>query len=261
MENPLSSTPLHSPSFLSQLEQEIEKLDLPNRKSGTSKDVLASKLKNLSIKVPILRKYAFSLFIQKKEEELLEALTHVWKNSQISDVMSWSLIQSEKFSSRFLHQHQNIFISWLDRVENWWHSDGLSSIYAKILEEELIADPERKFAFLFFQKLREWNTSSNPWKRRQSVVSLLYYSQQRITHLPYEQLISFVTPLLKDSEYYVQKGVGWTIREIYNIYPDKVKAFLKEHVREISPHAWLAATEKLDTKFKNKLLKMRKKKR
>jgi 3-methyladenine DNA glycosylase AlkD len=245
----------------SRLEKEILALDTSEKKPNTSKDFLSSKLKILNLKIPLLRKYSLKEIKNFSEAELLEFLDYVWQKSEVSEVLNWVLIQSEKFSSDFLIKNQHVFLNWVNRVENWWHSDGLSSLYVKILELELMKDTQRKFSFPFLENLKKWNSDPNPWKRRQSVVSLLYYSRSRFTHLPYEELLKFVTTLLKDSEYYVQKGVGWTIREIYNLYPEETRKFLKANAEHISPHAWLASTEKLEKKFRAELNTIRRTKK
>jgi len=106
--------------------------------------------------------------------------------------------------------------------------------------------------------LRKWNKARFHWKRRQSVVSLLEYAQKRKKVLPYKTLIEFINPLLKDEEYYVQKGVGWTLREIYNVFPQETLGFFYINLHNIKPLAYTAATEKLDKKTKKELNEKRK---
>lgn len=139
--------------------------------------------------------------------------------------------------------------TWVSRCDCWEHSDDLSKIFADTLEQ----NPD-----WVLPVLTKWNTAKNPWQRRQSVVSLLEYAQKRDKVLPYPTLISFIETLLDDDEYYVQKGVGWTLREIYNAYPKETLDFFKQRYQEIAPLAWSAATEKLDIKTKARLNQLRK---
>ena len=142
--------------------------------------------------------------------------------------------------------------TWVNRISCWEHSDDLSKIYATVVEE----NPE-----WIIPSLKNWNKSKNSWKRRQSVVSLIEYARKRKRVLPFNDLIGFVKNLLDDGDYYVQKGVGWTLREIYNVYPKKTLGFIETHLHEIRPTAYSSATEKLDKQTKNKLNKLRKEKR
>ncbi len=67
-----------------------------------------------------------------------------------------------------------------------------------------------------------------------------------------------VQPLLKDENYFVQKGIGWTLREMWNVYPTETLAFLKAHITDITATAFTAAIEKLDVTEKQQLKEMRK---
>ena len=106
--------------------------------------------------------------------------------------------------------------------------------------------------------LAAWNKAENLWKRRQSVVSLLYYSRTKMTYLPFSKLEALITPLLADKEYYVQKGVGWGLRELRNVYPKEAHAYLTKHIRAVSPIAFTIAVEKMAEKEKNILKALRK---
>ena len=138
---------------------------------------------------------------------------------------------------------------WITRCDCWEHSDDLSKIYAQICEE----NPDWVLPWL-----EKWNRSNNPWERRQSVVGLLEYSQKRQKVQSFKTLISFVTPLLDDSEYYVQKGVGWTLREIFNIYPEPTLKYLQKHAGRIPTAGYQAATEKLSKPDKAAINRLRK---
>ena len=67
-----------------------------------------------------------------------------------------------------------------------------------------------------------------------------------------------VKPLLKDSHVYVQKGVGWTLREMGNVYPAQTKKFVKQNCLKLSSIAFTTATEKWAEKEKAPLKQARK---
>lgn len=188
-------------------------------------------------------------FLFLNPDDVIEVLDYIWRNARFFEEMSQSIYFYEKKS---LTQKQfKIITGWIDRCDNWAHSDGLSSIYARALEE----NPD-----VVLPVLSDWNFDINPWKRRQSVVSLLYYARLRKKRLSFDRLIKPVTNLLADKEYYVQKGIGWTLREIYNCYPEPTLAFLKKNIKKISADAWQASTEKLTPDQKNQLISLRYKK-
>jgi 3-methyladenine DNA glycosylase AlkD len=64
--------------------------------------------------------------------------------------------------------------------------------------------------------------------------------------------------LLKDKEYYVQKEVGWTLREMHTVYPALTLPFLHKHIKNISAIAFTIVIEKMDEKTKKTLKTLRK---
>jgi 3-methyladenine DNA glycosylase AlkD len=142
-----------------------------------------------------------------------------------------------------------VIVKWQDKVNDWPLCDALAKIYTKIL---VVAHGK------VYAQLKKWNKDDDPWKRRQSVVSLLYYSRTKKDYLPFDKIEKLVTPLLEDKEYYVQKGVGWTLRELYNVYPKETLFYLTRHIKSISSIAFTIAIEKMNIKLKEQLKAHRK---
>jgi 3-methyladenine DNA glycosylase AlkD len=204
----------------------------------------------LIIRVPELRKLVKQgySFYHLEPSEILLIWDHVWKNTQYYEVAHQAL---------YYYQHKTLsklefskIKTWVGRCGCWEHSDDLSKIYAQVVEDN---------SALILPQLRKWNNSSSPWKRRQSVVSLIEYASKRKKILPYETLISFVAPLLSDQDYYVQKGVGWTLREIHNVYPTAALEFIYANLSSLTPIAFSTATEKVNKADKTKMKEERKK--
>ncbi len=103
----------------------------------------------------------------------------------------------------------------------------------------------------------KWNASKKPWFKRQSLVGLLFYSRFRKRKPAVKVLLKFIARHLDDEHYYVQKGIGWALRESWNVYPRETFAFLEKNAGKIPPVGWTAATEKLARKDKSRLTKLR----
>ena len=141
-----------------------------------------------------------------------------------------------------------VIVCWQEQVDDWGLCDALAKIYTKIL---VVAPRE------VYEQLKKWNTDENLWKRRQSVVSLLYYSRTKKQHPTFNQIRQLVTPLLADKEYYVQKGVGWCLRELHTVYPNETLPWLKQNIKLLSSIAFTIAIEKLDPVTVNELKAIR----
>lgn len=179
-------------------------------------------------------------------QTLIRIWDHIWRTSDLMEVMNQALYT---YQHRTLQKVEVIKIrAWIDRCSCWEHSDDLSKIYADVVEAN---------SDWMLPSLQRWNRSRNPWKRRQSVVALIEYASKRERFLPFETMITQVESLLDDADYYVQKGVGWTIREIGNAYPDQGAYFLERHAARLSPQAWSGATKNLDRAQKARLKALR----
>lgn len=221
--------------------KEIENLLVKNK--DVKRD--ACGLYRSKISVPVIRKALKNSrlsILRLSDSESLKAWDYVWTNSNHFEVMSMALYfyQGRDISRDDFQKIQ----TWSNRINCWEHSDDLSKIYADIVESH---------QNWIIPTLRKWNKSKNSWERRLSVVSLIEYSSKRKRILPFEELICFIRPLLQDQDYYVQKGVGWTIREIYNVYPNKTLEFIKENLFDIQPIAYSAAVARVDGDLKKEL--------
>jgi 3-methyladenine DNA glycosylase AlkD len=188
-----------------------------------------------------------------RPEQQLEIWDEIWQHSKLYEAMTQALyfISENKhvFDTKILF---TVSKNWVKKVDNWAHSDGLSDVFSYLLEKDT--------AFVYPQ-YKMWNTSENPWERRQSLVGLLEYSKKRKKVLPVNKLLPLVKQLLGDENYFVQKGLGWTLREIGNVYPKDTWDFLVKHHAKISAVAFSPAIEKLPIKEKEELKFLRKKNR
>jgi len=177
----------------------------------------------------------------------------IWKNNR----SFWVRIHAFFFLEQYVTKKELLpaiwqtSVSWQDEVDDWALCDSLAKLNTKALEA-LPVD--------VYSQLYRWNKDKNLWKRRQSVVSLLYFSRTKKVYLPFEKISALVEPLLADKEYYVQKSVGWALREMHTVYPAEMLPFLQRHIKEISAIAFTIAIEKMSGTGKDKLKQLRKKK-
>lgn len=214
-----------------------------------------SRLTFLDIKLPDIRRaYAdgFSFYSPGRKKEFdkneLKIFDYIWKHSQNFETLLICLFYLKSLPLTVRIKNRKLILSWLSRVDNWALSDEISGLFSEFLE----ADPRLLILY------KKWNKSKKPWERRQSLVGLLFYSRfRKRKHLTWPQIKSFLDPLLKDEDYYVQKGLGWTLREAYQWYPEPVFTYVEKNALIIDPVAWYACTEKMSKKQKNKLKQLR----
>jgi len=137
---------------------------------------------------------------------------------------------------------------WIDLVDNWDSSDELSAIYSRILE----VIPEKVYPVL-----AHWNRSTNAWRRRQSLVSLFYYSRSRRALLPAAKVFPLIERLIDDKDRFVQKAIGWTLREARGPYPEETIKFIEAYSTQLSAIAFAQASSKLPVALRAHLRSVR----
>jgi 3-methyladenine DNA glycosylase AlkD len=211
-----------------------------------------SRLKYHGLKVPLQRKIFNKGFSFVKSASEFKVWSDIFKSSDVFEAKTMALLFLRQQRDNLEHDLWPALKEWVIHVDNWAHSDELSYFYAILLEKNY-----KKFKPVFEQM----NKSKNPWLRRQSVVGLLNYSRMRKKYPPTPWMLKQIHNLLNDPHIYVQKGVGWALREIHNIDPKLQEAFIIKHLNKISPTAWYAATENYSATAKKKLVELRKKAR
>jgi 3-methyladenine DNA glycosylase AlkD len=190
-----------------------------------------SALEHLGIRFPALRtrvRKGFS-FYGLSSEKILAIWDGMWHTSPYGDVLFAAL----EYYAPLVRNDVGpalwpVMRTWHGRVDNWCHSDGLSSLYSWLLAGDHPA---------VYPQLEKWNRAAHLWPRRISLVSLIHYSGKNAVFLPLDRVLPLVTTCLRDEREYVQKAVGWVLREMAHAYPKEVRAYIDEHRAAMSPVA------------------------
>ena len=242
--------------YLTEVQSALKKLrGAPQPSKYLPENYIGSEYKyyeHYNIRVPVIRKlgqqgFSFSEFSIKEQWKIWD---YIWQNSDVFDLSLIAIHFVNKRPIEELYSNRKKLLRWVKRIDNWALSDEYSNVMAKLNEYK-----SAEFKNIF----DKWNNSSNPWERRASMVGLQYYSQMRKKYVPYKTIIKMVDPHLEDNHYYVQKAVGWTLRECWNVYPKQTYEYLQKNAHLIPPGGWTAATEKLSKRDKGRLTKLRKK--
>jgi 3-methyladenine DNA glycosylase AlkD len=81
------------------------------------------------------------------------------------------------------------------------------------------------------QLLLRWSRSENLWKRRTSIISQLGF--KRDTDL--ELLYACIEPSISSKEFFLQKGIGWALREYAWTDPKEVIRYVRKNESRLSP--------------------------
>ena len=137
---------------------------------------------------------------------------------------------------------------WLeDGIGNWAHTDILSGrALSYIIINKIIK----------IESLKEWTGSASKWKRRAVPVTLIDVID---TDVPLKKLFNIIEPLMSDTEKFVQKGLGWFLREAWKVYPEETEDFLLKWKDTCGRIIIQYATEKMDKENRSRFRRVKKK--
>lgn len=191
-------------------------------------------------------------FSQLPHKEQAAIWTYIFKNTEYLGIGHLAISHFKGFQnkkSHSLYQYWPMLRTWASKIENWAHADMLASIYCDILSEA----PDK-----VYPELKKWSKHKSPWMNRMAIVSLLYYYNPKRVLLPFKDIIELVEPHLKKDHYYLQKAIGWNLRELSRAYPKEHWTFLNKHLLDLSSTAFTTATEKVSKDKKEPLKQKRK---
>jgi 3-methyladenine DNA glycosylase AlkD len=211
-----------------------------------------SHLEHLGISFPNLRRrvrQGFS-FYALPEAQVLAVWDALWRTSPYGDVLFAAL----EFYVPVVRKQvgPNLWPAmrhWVDRMDNWCHSDGLSAIYSRILASDVAE---------VYPQMVSWNQSEGEWLRRISLVSLIHYTGKRAVFLPPDRVLPLVSNCLNDARYYVQTAVGWVLREMGHVYGEEITQYLETHAGMLSAPAFARAIERRSATERSWLRDLRK---
>lgn len=243
-------------TYTQEIEETLKRLSkrINSEKSDKLKKYLGTQLSvfGLDSKTQIqLCKNGYS-FHTNNHESTFKIYNSIYKYTKNFETKNQAYLYLDKHYKFISKQTQfSILPSWVKQIDNWAHSDLLSKFLTRLLE-----DKETQQEMM--QLIEQWNSSKNPWERRQSLVSLFYYSRTKNSHIEYKISEKLIHNVINDDDYYVQKAIGWALRESYNVYPQKTFAYINKHVKTISSTAFTTCIEKMNIEKKNSLKLQRK---
>jgi 3-methyladenine DNA glycosylase AlkD len=110
------------------------------------------------------------------------------------------------------------FHEYLITNKSWW--DSVDTLASHVVGPWFKLYPEQIKTIT-----GKWNRSENFWLQRMSLLFQLKYKKETDTVL----LTNYINHLSKSKEFFVQKAIGWILREYSKTNPPWVKKFVKEN--------------------------------
>ena len=123
-------------------------------------------------------------------------------------------------------------------LDGWAVADNLAGVASRCL----IEDPGRLDA------VEAWIENPHLWMRRAALVFTLPWAKEKRDP---ERMLGWAVLLAEDRQWFIQKAVGWWLRELSKRDPKRVRRFLKDHGEKLTGVArreamkYLTATSRL----------------
>ena len=159
------------------------------------------------------------------------------KYEEASYAIGFIYLQKDKFTAETFERMGE----WLESgIVNWGHTDVLSGqALAHFITNKIVA----------IETLKKWTASSSKWKIRAIPVTLVDVLKEDI---PLKTLFRTIEPLMLDDEKFVQKGLGWFLREAWKLHPENTEEFLLKWKDSCGRTIVQYATEKMDKENKSR---------
>ena len=200
--------------FVETLETEFQKFANPQNAAG-QKAYMKNHFEFLGISSPIRREIQ-KPFLQKQ---------YLPPKSQVESIVKtfWAKPEREyhyfaqEFCYKYLKQFEKADIELFEYMvihNSWW--DTIDFISPKLMAEYFKLYPEQ-----ITPHVNKWLASGNIWLQRSSILFQLHYKENLDTAL----LASSINYLLGSKEFFINKAIGWMLRQYSRTNPDWVRDF------------------------------------
>ncbi|MGE3341290.1 MAG: DNA alkylation repair protein [Candidatus Altimarinota bacterium] len=172
-------------------------------------------------------------------EEMFSLSQSLWESSIFDLMVCSARILSHKKIQGSRKLWREVKRSMRD-VDGWCLEDNLAKAAWKcIAEDESILDD-----------LEQWTHHKNFWYRRAALIFTLPYAKQGKDP---ERMLKWAGKYAADKEWFIQKAIGWWLRDLGAHNPERVIQFLNEYWPKLQYVAKKESTRKLEKKYLKKI--------
>lgn len=144
------------------------------------------------------------------------------------DFITWCFQQEER-------EYQYVALNYLDKVKDKLEKSDISKLESLILTKSwwdtvdsiapIVGFLARKYPQIKNAKIKEWVHSESIWLIRTSIIFQLKYKEET----DYDFLSYAIKNNLNTGEFFIDKAIGWQLRELSKINKNWVKVFIDEN--------------------------------
>jgi 3-methyladenine DNA glycosylase AlkD len=202
-------------SYVSEVETAFKNHANPENAEG-QKAYMRNQFDFLGIKSPI-RKEIQQSFLRKKnlppKEELENIVKSLWDKPQ-REFQYFALELADKYT-RQVEAEDIILFEWMVTHKSWWDT-------VDFVAPRLMGNYFKLFPDLRDKKVEAWLNSENRWLMRSALLFQLKYNAKLDTLF----LEHVINSLLGSKEFFINKAIGWILRQYSKSHPQWVIDFI-----------------------------------
>jgi 3-methyladenine DNA glycosylase AlkD len=203
--------------FIKKIELEFIKHADPEIAAG-QKAYMKNRFEFYGIKTPVRREIQ-KPFLQKQslppKNKVVSIIQILWKKPE-REYQYFAQELAQKYNRQLEIADINLF-EYMITHKSWW--DTVDLIATKLVGKYLTVFPERRNKIIV-----KWISSGNIWLQRTTLLYQLHYKEK----LDKEFLAYIINSLSGSEEFFINKAIGWILREYSKTNPDWVTSFTQE---------------------------------
>ncbi len=121
------------------------------------------------------------------------------------------------WKKEMIEKDDSDFLKLLITTHSWW--DSVDAIASNYLGKYI-----QKFPIEGTELIEEWRHSDNMWLRRSCLIHQLKYGN----NTDFTLLMDLINQFKNDKEFFIQKAIGWSLRQYSKFQPEAVRDFLHD---------------------------------
>ena len=165
-----------------------------------------------------IRKELQRPFMQKEnlppKEELTKIVKTLWNEPQ-RELQYFAMELADKYTGQ-LEQYDLKLFEWMITHKSWW--DTVDDVAPRLIGDYFLKFPKQRDTFI-----KKWLDSNNIWLKRSSLLFQLRYKDKLDT-----EFLDFVIQSINgSSEFFINKAIGWILRQYSKSNPQWVIDYVK----------------------------------
>ena len=176
------------------------------------------------VKSPILNEIVLEIkktFLISNQEEYNVIITHIWEQSHREEkYISIKLARKWKkyITLDALHVYEKMI-----REGEWW--DFIDPISVGLIGILLMKNRSKMSLIL-----DKWIEDENLWIRRSAILAHLKHKE----NMDQDKLFNYCLQCAHEKEFFIQKAIGWVLREYSKTEPEIVRSFIEDNASVLS---------------------------